>query len=526
MHTGRLKMKQSGCFNPLCIVLLFALSHSILPVRGSGNYASTKSKYNGQLATSSTLRWRHIMGGHGKNRIPVGAVPSGTGNPSKVICRAEHHGTLLVGQTTIPDERCAVGFINKIHKKRKFEVLINTDRAARLEWRSYNKFAGVPVGAVAAVDENSEPASGDYNVFIGRHLGESGIWRPGAVEVPRRSSYSSFGKMRVFDQSDSSKELVQPTEHSSGDILVEVEPVRYELDIHDISNDKMFKNRPKETKKHEMLVNGSLFRFDDGRDEKARLQKVFSYELKKSEYYGQVSGMIKALPTTIRLSNGETQSVPWGLPETSKQRETMMVGHDLKHQTAVDVFIVADKITLESPYRATLTSIFPDGTRRQRKNVEGVLQRKYLNNIRAEYSQVREIKQIKVKENNHHKNNKRFENNEKRSSNGKSSHNHHNNNYVTQYEWNDESVNHNGYQKTKRQPMLSDQMTQKSSTGIEEKEKQLPSVFKPSSNSSQNLLYLSNFTILSVSFFLTFYATVLSVRFNTNTITLQSFSTR
>ena len=53
----------------------------------------------------------------------------------------------------------------------------------------------------------------------------------------------------------------------------------------------------------------------------------------------QVSGMIKALPTTIRLSNGETQSVPWGLPETSKQRETMMVGHDLKHQTAVDVFI-------------------------------------------------------------------------------------------------------------------------------------------------------------------------------------------
>lgn len=49
--------------------------------------------------------------------------------------------------------------------------------------------------------------------------------------------------------------------------------------------------------------------------------------------------MIKALPTTIRLSNGETQSVLWGLPEISKQRETMMVGHQLKHQTAVDVSI-------------------------------------------------------------------------------------------------------------------------------------------------------------------------------------------
>ena len=81
------------------------------------------------------------------------------------------------------------------HRKRKFEVLINTDRAARLEWKPYNKFAGVPIGAVAAVDENSEPASGDDNVFVGRHLGDSG-WRPGAVEVPRRSSYSSFGVMR------------------------------------------------------------------------------------------------------------------------------------------------------------------------------------------------------------------------------------------------------------------------------------------------------------------------------------------
>jgi hypothetical protein len=49
--------------------------------------------------------------------------------------------------------------------------------------------------------------------------------------------------------------------------------------------------------------------------------------------------MIKALPTSIRLFNGETQSVQWGLPETSKQRETMMVGHSLKHQTAVDVSI-------------------------------------------------------------------------------------------------------------------------------------------------------------------------------------------
>ena len=29
----------------------------------------------------------------------------------------------------------------------------------------------------------------------------------------------------------------------------------------------------------------------------------------------------------------------WGMAETSKQRETMMVGHKLKHHTAVDISI-------------------------------------------------------------------------------------------------------------------------------------------------------------------------------------------
>ena len=67
-----------------------------------------------------------------------------------------------------------------------------------------------------------------------------------------------------------------------------------------------------------------------------------------------------------------------------------MVGHSLKHHTAVDVSIVGVRITEESPYKATLTSVFQDGTRRQR-SIEGVSQRKYLNNIRPEYSRVYQV---------------------------------------------------------------------------------------------------------------------------------------
>ena len=102
--------------------------------------------------------------------------------------------------------------------------------------------------------------------------------------------------------------------------------------------------------------------------------------------------MIRALPTTIRLPNGQVQSILWGLPEKSQQHETIMVGHSLQHNKAVDVSVVGIRITQENPYRATLTSVFPDGSRRQRI-IEGVVQSIYLDNIRPEYSRVYHIKE-------------------------------------------------------------------------------------------------------------------------------------
>ena len=102
--------------------------------------------------------------------------------------------------------------------------------------------------------------------------------------------------------------------------------------------------------------------------------------------------MLRALPTSIRLPNGQIQSVLWGLAEKSQQHETIMVGHALQHFRAVDVSVVGVRITEETPYRATLSAIFPDGSRRQR-TIEGVLQRIYLDNIRPEYSRVYHIKE-------------------------------------------------------------------------------------------------------------------------------------
>ena len=81
-----------------------------------GKHASIKSKYSHQLVTSSTLKWQHSSKSDLAQSVPDLAVRSvSDGKSEHVICRAEHHGTLLVGQT-VPGGTCAVPFVNKIHK--------------------------------------------------------------------------------------------------------------------------------------------------------------------------------------------------------------------------------------------------------------------------------------------------------------------------------------------------------------------------------------------------------------------------
>ncbi len=145
-----------------------------------------------------------------------------------MFCRAEHHGAAAVLGSVVSsgnnDHVCAVAFLGRVHRKHKFEVLSNPGGAARVEWRPFSRFAPVPEGAVAAAED----------AFVGRAREDEGpSYLPGSIALDGRSL--AFDQMTVFLRHISSSYSVPAGPvarmESSGEVMVEVEPERYELHV-------------------------------------------------------------------------------------------------------------------------------------------------------------------------------------------------------------------------------------------------------------------------------------------------------
>ena len=134
------------------------------------------------------------------------------------------------------------------------------------------------------------------------------------------------------------------------------------------------------------------------------------------------------------------------------------------------------------------------------------MQRKYLNKIRPEYSRVYQIKDsIAVSGKDGNKDNliPKREYNDKRSS-----HIHGNSRDETKDNYLNKDWDNTDNRKWTQ--MLSDQMTQKTSTRKSEKEQELPLISITTQNSAHKQLNVSNITILVVNLLILF-STVLSV---------------
>jgi len=346
------------------MLLVPALLLLLLPniSQGGDVPAHVKSQY-GQLVTSSTLVWVRSGTGHA---TPSSGVSSGTGQG--VVCRGYKQGVQVSGATS--HGRCQVGMSGRMVILTSYEVLTQVQGASRLEWRLWQRFSAVPQGTVAGV-EGGEP------VFVARRLEEK-IMKTVQLEMGKKGT--QFGRIALYSEVEEMR-LVNEC-----DLLVEVEPVRYELSLH------QFVKKVKKTEEKKVLTATSIFRFDEGTENVARMQKMLFYQYEKSLYFGHIRGTIRGLPGRVKLPSGENKVVVWGMMDTDKQRESIMVGFDMDKNSAVDVEVVADCVMEEQPFSGMLVSIFPDGTHRERE-VDGIMQSKYLDRIHPEYSKLYQIKE-------------------------------------------------------------------------------------------------------------------------------------
>ena len=82
----------------------------------------------------------------------------------------------------------------------------------------------------------------------------------------------------------------------------------------------------------------------------------------------------------------------WGQAESDKQTESMMVEYSMDKNTAVDIEILAEKVSEEQLWSGILVAIFADGSRRERE-VQGVTLTSFLDLISPSYSAPHRIKQ-------------------------------------------------------------------------------------------------------------------------------------
>lgn len=104
-------------------------------------------------------------------------------------------------------------------------------------------------------------------------------------------------------------------EFSDGEVLVETEPVRYEL-----TGLKFDLWRKRQVRKPRVLATNVLS--NAGATFPVNVDSALAYDSQYSLYWGQGKAILKGLPTTVRFANGTLiDEVKWGIPETGQRQD-------------------------------------------------------------------------------------------------------------------------------------------------------------------------------------------------------------
>lgn len=350
------------------ISTLFGLFSLVLlqQYASSENSVRLKSKY-GQLITSSTLKWVSRNGGKLPENTVVGSVefladegdqndlqPFGINKKPETkkneiyICRALHNGAWIPGGLHEDrEDKCTVSFIGKVYEYERYEVLQNVDNAARLVWSDWQDDE-VPAGAVSCGADIyiAHRASPKFKLIDNNYpIGTSFLI--GKVDVKE----GLFGRISVINEDKQEESGLR-----DGQILIEIEPIKYELTV-----TKLQESKKKVSKKTVQLGEATLQ--NPGNISRMTVDTVVAYKWDYVSNWGQGKAMLKGLLTTINFDKPPfVEEIKWGISSTKSTDGLEKIETALDPGVGVHVTVMGNSSNVDIPYSGTLVSIFGDNT--------------------------------------------------------------------------------------------------------------------------------------------------------------------
>ncbi|GAB0087731.1 Protein unzipped [Sergentomyia squamirostris] len=335
----------------------------------------------GQLVTSSTLVWETFTGDAKQMEYAVkgGSYTREDETYPIHVCRALIDGIYTSGHTIKHQERtvCTVSQPTAIKTHHAFDILVNKGHGGKLTWRPWSKFgSGTPKGAVSASGGHVE------DPYVARHRSKDHseaehehhhmITGPD-YDLGRFDPKERLGKI-IVNQGD------HEVEYNDGEILVETEPVRYEL--RQIKMDKWRKQVARNTTELASTVLANLEPMSN------LVETVVTYDFDRVEYWGTHDGVARGLDTVVYETGRPPREINWGLKITEKVIETKTVSTILMPGTALNVTVRGNYTKIEGPYTATLVAYYADNDNAVSRTIRAVLQKAEMLDVKIEFSPV------------------------------------------------------------------------------------------------------------------------------------------
>ncbi|CAL1676852.1 unnamed protein product [Lasius platythorax] len=374
-------LRQRNCHFALgllgCVLLLSTTT--------ADNSVHILSKYGHQPLTSTTLKWlpvahynpneskeiviggfENISDGEDETSANQAEKPEAKRRPL-YVCRATHSSVWVAGTQKDKEKVCTVTIHGVVQSYEKYELLENIDGAARIAWVHWDKYLqSHHQGAVYVGDK----------MLVARHMDKDKKEPRFTHYIGTLSSAENFGTI-VYANENGKEESAK-----FGDLLVETEPIRYELSAVKLNWPKKRDIKPRISR---ILSNVTITNHGT---EPANLAEACTYTYKYAIYWGRRHAILNGLSTTITLANGTSlPNITWGTRDEETRTEAYNVLVFLEPGTGVNVTLRANETGMEVPYTATLISHYEDGATMSRV-ISGTRQEETLLDIVPEFGPV------------------------------------------------------------------------------------------------------------------------------------------